>query len=71
MLSNLEITADGEGRFEAAANFLIVEHRLSTRFWAGRAQWWVSEDSGEWRLHRKVVELVDRQSFLPTIGFLL
>lgn len=72
LVANVEVQRLGAGpELEATGNVLLVEHRGSTRLWAGRATWVLRREDGQLRLVRKTVELVNADDFLDTIGFLL
>ena len=71
MLSNFETTSTTSDLLSVACNFVLHEYRLGATVWAGRYRYTVIRRPEGLRLREKVVELVNAQGPIPTLGFLI
>lgn len=71
MLSNFEVTAAQDDTVKVACNFVLHEYRLGATVWAGRYRYTIVRRTDGLRLREKIVELVNAQGPVPTLGFLI
>lgn len=71
MLANFETTSATTDLVSVACNFVLHEYRLGATVWAGRYRYTVVRGQDGLRLREKVVELVNAQGPIPTLGFLI
>ncbi|WP_028923295.1 aromatic-ring-hydroxylating dioxygenase subunit beta [Pseudonocardia acaciae] len=72
LISNVEVTRDGERGTDTRATFIAMESRsrgLTT--WAGTVEHTLTRVDGVIRMSRKVVMLVNRDQPIPTLSFLI
>ena len=75
LVSNIEVTAAGEGELVAESNFLLAELSVQARhemhWWAGRTTHRLRRGGGELRMAAKKVVLVNAAEPLPNLSFLI
>jgi benzoate/toluate 1,2-dioxygenase beta subunit len=72
LITNVEVLGAGGGRIRAGANFAVFEAREpGFRTWAGRYEYELVGEVGDWRMRAKTVLLVGNDQPLPTLSFLI
>lgn len=72
LISNIEILSTGSDEIRAAGNALIFESALrGDMLWASRNEYVLRRESGELRMARKKVMLVNNDKPLYTLSFLV
>jgi 3-phenylpropionate/cinnamic acid dioxygenase small subunit len=74
LITNVELLDSTADDIEVGANFLVYESReRGVTLWAGRTEWTLRRDSesGELRMARKKVMLVNNDRALNTLAFLI
>lgn len=72
VVSNIEIVQQQDDRIEAAANAILFESNMrGDTIWASRNEYTLRRESGELRLARKKVVLVNNDKALFSMAFLM
>jgi 3-phenylpropionate/cinnamic acid dioxygenase small subunit len=72
LVSNVELLDSDGDEVRVGANFLVYESReRGVTLWAGRSEYRLRRDAGEWRMARKTVYLVNNDRPLHTLAFLI
>jgi 3-phenylpropionate/cinnamic acid dioxygenase small subunit len=72
VIGNIQILAEESGGTRVGANMLLFEsHRRGQIMWAARNEYLLRQVDGQWRLAFKKVALVNNESALTTMGFLI
>jgi len=72
VIGNIEVLGDEEGGTRVAANMLLYEsHRRGQIMWAARNEYLLRQVNDQWRLAFKKVALVNNESALTTMAFLM
>ncbi len=70
-LTNFELLSDDGVEVELAANFSLFEHRYTTTVWAGRYLYRLRCTADGLSLVKKTVLLINNESAIRTIAFIL
>jgi len=72
VVGNIEVLGDEEDGTRVSANMLLYEsHRRGQIVWAARNDYLLRPMNGQWRMARKKVALVNNDSALTTMAFLI
>jgi benzoate/toluate 1,2-dioxygenase beta subunit len=72
LISNVEVLGTEGDDVLVGANFLVYESReRGVTLWAGRSEYRLRREEGEWRMARKSVYLVNNDRPLNTLAFLI
>jgi 3-phenylpropionate/cinnamic acid dioxygenase small subunit len=71
LISNFELLERDARSVTIGANFVLFEHRFELTTWAGRYVYTLRTDGDELRLASKTVHLVNGDSALSTMSFLI
>jgi 3-phenylpropionate/cinnamic acid dioxygenase small subunit len=72
LISNVEVLGSDGDDVLVGANFLVYESReRGVTLWAGRSEYRLRREEGEWRMARKSVYLVNNDRPLNTLAFLI
>jgi 3-phenylpropionate/cinnamic acid dioxygenase small subunit len=72
LISNVELLGSEGDDVLVGANFLVYESReRGVTLWAGRSEYRLRREDGDWRMARKTVYLVNNDRPLSTLAFLI
>ncbi len=72
VIGNIEVLGEEEGGTRVSANMLLYEsHRRGQIMWAARNEYLLRQVDGQWRLAFKKVALVNNDTPLTTMAFLI
>jgi benzoate/toluate 1,2-dioxygenase beta subunit len=72
LITNVEVLDAAGGGVRVGANFAVFEAREPVfRTWAGRYEYELVGEGGDWRMRAKTVLLVGNDQPLPTLSFLI
>jgi 3-phenylpropionate/cinnamic acid dioxygenase small subunit len=72
LISNVELLGTDGDDVLVGANFLVYESReRGVTLWAGRSEYRLRREDGDWRMARKTVYLVNNDRPLSTLAFLI